>query len=393
MSRVPLFEREPYRTECGTEILSVGEADGRPFAVLSDTILYPEGGGQPADRGFLNGAPVLDVQRRGGEIRHLLERPVAPGPATLRLDWDRRFDHMQQHTGQHLLTAVAQDRFRWSTTAFHLGDRVSDVELAVPKLPPGALRELEDAVAAEIRAARPVTARRVTAAEFAGLPVRTRGLPEGHDEEIRLVEIAGVDLNTCGGTHLRSTAEIEVLALLGTEPIRGGTRLFYAAGGRVRRRLAGHEERSAALRKLLGAPDEGLVAAAAERLGKLKDAERILRGKEEQEAREAAAALARDASAVVSRTFVDRPAAFLSSLSKEFLAAAPAKAGLFASTSGGQSFFHLVAGPDSPPDGAAAGREGAALLRGRGGGSGSPGGCCVGTRRQARSRSPRRTTP
>ncbi|HQR46407.1 MAG TPA: hypothetical protein PK598_10390 [Thermoanaerobaculia bacterium] len=126
MSRVPLFEREPYRTECGTEILSVGEADGRPFAVLSDTILYPEGGGQPADRGFLNGAPVLDVQRRGGEIRHLLERPVAPGPATLRLDWDRRFDHMQQHTGQHLLTAVAQDRFRWSTTAFHLGDRGSD---------------------------------------------------------------------------------------------------------------------------------------------------------------------------------------------------------------------------------------------------------------------------
>jgi len=370
VSGAPLYEREPYRAETPTEIVSVGEETGRPFAVLSDTILYPEGGGQPADRGLLNDTPVLDVQRRGGEIRHFLERPVFPGPATVRLDWGRRFDHMQQHSGQHLLTAVAQDRFGWETTAFHLGELLSDIELAVPKLPPGKLRELEEAVAAEVRAARPVTARRVTAAEFAGLPVRTRGLPEGLEGEIRLVEIAGVDLNTCGGTHVRSTAEIELVALLATEALRRGTRLYFAVGARARRRLASHEERNAALRKLLGAPDESLVAAAEERLAKLKDAEKALRATEEEEAREMAAALAGEEAAVVSRVFSGRPATFLNTLSKDFLSAAPSKAGLFVATTGGQIFFLLAAGAEAPLDVQAAGREVAALLGGKGGGSG-----------------------
>jgi len=367
---IPLYEREPYRTESRTVILSTGEEDARPFAVLSDTIFYPEGGGQPADRGLLNGTPVLDVQRRGGEIRHLLERPVVPGPATLRLDWGRRFDHMQQHTGQHLLTAVAQDRFGWETTAFHLGGHLSDIELAVPKVPPEELRALEDAVAAEIRAARPVTARRVAAAEVAGLPVRTRGLPEGHEGEIRLVEIAGVDLNTCGGTHLGSTAEIELIALVATEAIRGGTRLFFAAGGRARRRLASHEERSAALRRLLGAPDEALVSAVEERLTRLKDAGKLLKGREGEEAREIAAALAREEATVVSRFFPGRPATFLNSVAKEFVSAAPSKSGLFAATGGDRAFFLLVAGAGAALDVQAAGREVAALLRGKGGGSG-----------------------
>ncbi len=255
MSAVPAYERDPRRTELLTEVVATGTDEGRPFALLADTILYPEGGGQPSDRGVLGETPVLDVRSGPDGIRHYLAAPVAEGPVRLRLDWDRRFDHMQQHTAQHLLTAVAQDRFRWETTAFHLGERVSDIELKAPKLPPEGLRALEDAVAAEIRAARPVTARRVPPEEVARLPVRTRGLPEGHVGDVRLVEIEGLDLNTCGGTHLASTAEIELVALVSTEAIRGGTRLFFAAGGRARRRLAAHEERNAALRKLLGAPD------------------------------------------------------------------------------------------------------------------------------------------
>ena len=370
MEAIPLYERDPYRTECSAEIVSVGEEGGNPFAVLSEALLYPEGGGQPADHGLLNGVPVRDVRRVGGEIRHVLGRPVAPGPASVRLDWGRRFDHMQQHTAQHLLTAVAQDRFGWETTAFHLGERLSDVELAVPALSPGKLRDLGEAVAAEIRAARPVTARRVAEAQLAGLAVRTRGLREGHEGEIRLVEIAGVDLNTCGGTHLRSTAEIELIAFTGTEAIRGGVRLVFAAGGRARARIAGHEERNAALRRLLGAPDEALVTAVEERLGRLRDAEKILKGKEEEEAREIAAALAREEAAVVSRTFPGRPAAFLNHLSKDFLSAAPSKTGLFAATSGGQAFFLLAAGSEARLDVQAAGREIAALLGGKGGGSG-----------------------
>src|SRR5512147_1778156 len=177
---LPAYEREPYATRLDTVVLRVGEDEGRPYAVLEDTLLYPEGGGQPADRGRLGAIAVLDVQTRAGEARHFLERPTTPGPASLSLDWERRFDHMQQHTGQHLLTALAQDRFGWPTTAFHLGERHSDVELAVPSLTADELMRLEEVAAAEIRAARPVTTRRVSAEEFSRQQVRTRGLPEGH---------------------------------------------------------------------------------------------------------------------------------------------------------------------------------------------------------------------
>ena len=370
MSAIPAFERDPYLTELQAEIVGTGVETGRPYAVLSDTILYPEGGGQPGDRGHLDDTPVLDVKKHGSEVRNYLGGGVARGLVLVHLDWERRFDHMQQHTGQHLLTAMAHDRFGWETMAFHLGERVSDIELAVPKLPLERLRELEGAVAAEIRAARPVTARRVSREQLAKLPVRTRGLPGGHEGEIRLVEISGIDLNTCGGTHLGSTAEIELIGFVGTEVIRGGTRLLFVAGGRARRRLAGHEERSAMLRKLLGAPDEGLVRSMEERLEKLKETEKTLRGIEKEEAAEMAAVLAREEATVVGKTFDGRPAAFLHSLSKEFLPMATSKAGLFATTSGGETFFLLAVGNDMRLDVSTAGREVAAFLGGKGGGSG-----------------------
>lgn len=370
MGEISAWERDPYRTTLDAEVVRTGEEGGRPFAVLSDTILYPEGGGQPADRGTVNGVEVLDVQKREGEIRHTLAVMVPPGAAAIRLDWKRRFDHMQQHTGQHLLTAVAQDRFAWETTAFHLGGKVCDVELSAPKLALKDLAALEEAVAAEIRAARPVRFRRVAPSEFAALRVRTRGLPEGHEGAIRLVEIEGVDLNTCGGTHVSSTSEIEVVGLLGTESIRGGTRLFFVCGVRARARLAAHEARSVSLRKALGAPDESLVSAVEEKLENLRQAERELRSRDEAEARERAAVFSHDDAPVVGATFAGKPAAFLHSLSKAFLVAAPSKAGLFAATDGPEAFFVLVAGEALTLDVPTAGREVAALLGGKGGGSG-----------------------
>lgn len=305
MADLPAYERDPYRVELDAELLGVGREGKRTYAVLRDTILYPEGGGQPPDHGLLGEVPIVDAQKRDGELRHYVDaaqshaaEALTPGPVRVRLDWPRRFDHMQQHTGQHLLSAVAEDRFGWVTTAFHMGPfdedgrAVSDVELGVASPSAGDLDRLEEAVASEIRAARPVTIRRVSVEDLAALPVRTRGLPEGHVGDVRLVEIGGVDLNTCGGTHLRSTAEIEVLKLLATEAIRGGTRLFFVAGGRARRRFARHEARGAALRALLGAPDDELAATARAKLEQLHAAERRLRSLDEELALSAADSLA-----------------------------------------------------------------------------------------------------
>lgn len=368
MCALPAFDRDSYLTELDSRVLHAGNEDDRPFAVLEDTIFYPEGGGQPSDRGWLGSIPVLDVQKREGEIRHYLASPAPIGPLRLRLDWPRRFDHMQQHTGQHLLTALAQARFGWETTAFHLGEARCDIELSASAIGRDEREQLEEAVAAEIRAARRVGSRHVSAEEYEAMAVRSRGLPEGHRGEVRLVEIEGLDLNTCGGTHLRSTGELELVKLLGTEPIRGGTRLFFAAGRRARTRMGEHEHRNAAFRTLLGAPDEGLVESLEAKLEQLKMTERLCRALEEALADALAATWAADSDPVQDHHLEERDAAFLGRVARALVAAAPGKRVFLTGECEGQAAFVVAAGAEVAVDLSALGAAVAALLEGRGGG-------------------------
>lgn len=370
MSAPRAFEREPYLTELSVRVVGTGVEDGRPWAVLDDTLFYPEGGGQPSDRGRLGDVDVLDVRSVDGEIRHVLGAPLPEGPTVARLDWGRRFDHMQQHTGQHLLTAVAADRFGWETTAFHLGPQTCDIELAVVSVSPAERLRLEEAVAAEIRAVRPVTHRRVRPEEMASLPVRTRGLPEGHQDHVRLVEIEGIDLNTCGGTHLRATSEIEALKLLGTEKLRGGTRLFFVAGGRVRGRLGAHEDRNARLRVLLGAPDDRLPEILEAKLTQLSDAQKALRAVDEELADARAESFAATGIPVAEGHFEGRDMVFLSRIGRRFSElSVPGVVFLTAARDGVEAFL-LAAGGTCKADVSVLGQAIAASLEGRGGGSG-----------------------
>jgi Ser-tRNA(Ala) deacylase AlaX len=231
----PAFHREPYRRHLTTDVLACrGEGD-RWLAVTADTLLFPGGGGQPGDHGTIAGQPVTEVlaDADGGWL-HVVALPVAPGSVEIALDWPRRFDHMQQHSAQHLITALAQDQFGLATLAFHLGAERSSVDLDAATLPPDLCRELQAFVNAEIRRAVPIRARTLAAGEVPGDTVRSRGLPEGHVGPVRIVTIEGIDANTCGGTHVASTAELQVVQFLGTERVHGGiTRLHYAAGGRA----------------------------------------------------------------------------------------------------------------------------------------------------------------
>jgi len=364
------YERDPRLTRLDTEVVSVGEEEGRPFVVLADTILYPEGGGQPADRGTVGGVVVLDVRKVADEIRHVLAGPAPSGPVTVELDWARRFDHMQQHTGQHLLTAVAEDRFGWHTTAFHLGERTCDIEVDSPEVTPEQVAELEEAVAVEIRATRPVTSRRVHRDEYATLGVRSRGLPEGHTGDIRLVGIEGIDLNTCGGTHCSSTSEIEALKLLGTESMRGGTRLSWVAGGRLRRLLQAHHGRNAELRALLGTSDDELVGRLLAKLEQLGDAERAIRALEEEVALASAAALATGKGPVLIGHWTAHGLPFLQRVAREAGRLAPDRVTFLTAGEGEEGAFLLAAGEASDLDVRTAGAKVAELLGGRGGGSG-----------------------
>ena len=370
MSIQPAYERDPTTASLETRVLHCGEERGRPFVLLEDTLFYPEGGGQPCDLGRVNGVAVVDVQKREGELRHYLATAIPEGAASLKLDWHRRFDHMQQHTGQHLLTAVAQDRFQWATTAFHLGATVCDIELDAPSLSAADLDRLEEAVAADIRARREVTARWVTLEAYGQETVRSRGLPEGHQGDIRLVAIAGLDLNTCGGTHLRHTGEIETLKLLGTESIRGGTRLFFVAGRRARQRLGDHERRTASFRTLLGAPDEELLPALQIKLDQLLVLDRRCRKLEEELAGSLAEALAARSETFVEAHLEGRDAASLQRLARMITGLAPAKVVFLTTEQAGQGLFFLCAGEAATLDVAAAGRGVAQLLGAKGGGAG-----------------------
>ncbi len=370
MSRIYAYERVPYRRQLDVEVIATGEDDGRPFAELDDTILYPEGGGQPADQGLLGASPVVDVRRAGDNLRHVLASPVAIGPATLTLDWRRRFDHMQQHTAQHLLTAVAADRFGWQTTSFHLSEAVCDIELDAAVPSEEQLADLEEAVNAEVRAGRPVVARRVEPEELAAAGARSRGLPAGHRGSVRLVEIEGIDLNTCGGTHLASTGEIECVKLLDAEPGRGGCVLRWAAGGRVRRRLGDWERRGAELRRVIDAGDDELAAVAKLRLSRLKQVQRRCRALEGRLAEAVAEGLAARSGAVLEAHFDAAGMGFLQQIARRFTAARHHGRLLLTASDEQGSYFVVAAGGGYDRDVAEAGRRVADALGARGGGAG-----------------------
>lgn len=258
----------PYRRAIDTEVLETREvSDGGGRQVrLAETVFYAEGGGQPADTGTIDGAAVRDVQRdEEGRIWHLLAAESAPpeegAEVAVEIDWARRFDHMQQHTAQHLITAIADDEFELPTVSFHLGEDYSSIDLDVGRLSRKKLRALEHRVNEEIRAARPVGFRQVAPEEYDELDLRSRGLPDDHSGAVRLVEIEGLDLNTCGGTHVSNTAQLQSIKLIGAESTRERVRLSYLAGGRVLQRLGICLRREGELNEVLSCgPDEHVEA-------------------------------------------------------------------------------------------------------------------------------------
>ncbi|HEX9602777.1 MAG TPA: alanyl-tRNA editing protein, partial [Myxococcales bacterium] len=140
-----LYLRDPYLTRFSARVVSLADLAGRPAAVLDRSAFYPEGGGQPADRGTLSGAAVVDVQEKDGAVLHVLDRPLPPGEVEGVVDWQRRFDHMQQHHGQHLLSAAFERVLEAPTTSFHLGERTCTIDLdcSISRLDEPALRSVE----------------------------------------------------------------------------------------------------------------------------------------------------------------------------------------------------------------------------------------------------------
>lgn len=245
--------------------------------VLDQTAFYPEGGGQPADQGRLHDLAVVDVQEDGDVIFHHVQGvPPAVGQRVWgEVDGPRRLDHMQQHTGQHLLSSLLLEKHGLETLAFHMGRAASTIDVPGDPLPATALAALEDDLAQVVREARPVTTRIHQSPAELPAPLRK---PPAVAGPFRVVTIDGLDRSPCGGTHVANTAELELLSLASMERLkRGVSRIEFRCGGRARHDLRARITSMRALRRVLQAEEAGLQEAVERQSARIREQERNLR--------------------------------------------------------------------------------------------------------------------
>lgn len=364
-----IYYTDAYR--CAFDARVVERADAGRRIYLDETIFYPTSGGQPHDTGVLGGVRVLDVVDEGGRIAHVLDSGLDEAAVvTGRIDWPRRLDHMQQHTGQHLLSAILDDLYGWKTLSVHFGAEESTVDVDAPAT--DATQERLDA--AELRANEIIAEDRPVSVTFESAAAST-GLrkPSDREGDIRVVSIEGIDRSACGGTHVRSTGGIGAMLVGGAEAMRGRARVTFVCGTRIVRRAHADRatlDRVAAALSTSRAETPGIAAKLAAELRELRSVHRTVSAElTERRAREMIAAAGHSA-AGRARCVVDlRPDAGADDLRAlgQAVSAEPDAAYIGASAS--ELFVVFAASPEAGVDAGKTLRAVLAAEGGRGGGS------------------------
>ncbi|RAT94736.1 DHHA1 domain-containing protein [Brevibacillus sp. Leaf182] len=332
-----LYYQDAYTRTFSAQVTRGGvEQDGTPYVVLNQTAFYPTGGGQPSDLGVLGEICVVDVEEVDGEIRHRLEAPLSESIAevTGHIDWDRRFDHMQQHAGQHILSASFLEVVQAETVAFHLGKERVTIDVRLDELTADVWETVEKRANQIVLENHPIIARFVDDEELATMPLKKQPTVT---ENIRVVMIPDFDYNPCGGTHPARTGEVGMIKILGWERHRGNIRLEFICGWRA---LRDYNQKQAVVRdtaKLL-ATNEGELIAQTERLlaerdalkAKLADVDKQLLEVEVNQQLSAASQLGH--SRLIMRTFTDKTIQELQQFSQLATALAPDAICLLAAT-------------------------------------------------------------
>ncbi len=239
-----LYHEDATLLEFEAEVVERREHEGKPAVVLDRTAFYPESGGQPWDLGTLGGVPVLEVLDLDGVILHVLAAPLDPGPVRGAVDRARRFDHMQQHTGQHVLSQAFWELLKGETRSFHMGPEVSTLEIGLAAIADRDLDRVEDRANAIVWEDREVKTYFVPEERIGEVPLRR---PPKKTGLLRVVEVDGFDYSACGGTHVRRTGEIGLVRLGPAEKIRGNLRFDFLCGGRA---LRDYRTKDRALRRI-----------------------------------------------------------------------------------------------------------------------------------------------
>ncbi|MBP1949879.1 alanyl-tRNA editing protein [Virgibacillus litoralis] len=238
---------------------------GRFYVILDQTAFYPTGGGQPYDTGTLNDVNVYDVEEIDGEVRHYIEEPAeVHNEYTGEIDWNRRFDHMQQHTGQHILSAAFEEVFNYRTVSFHLGAEICSIDLDAGSLSDEEIVHVEKTANNIIMENRPVETRWVSEEELSNFSLRKE---VSVVDNIRLVIIPDFDYNGCGGTHPDSTGQVSSLKILHWEKQKKKKiRVYFVCGLRVLKQLDEKHKVIQCLTNTLNTPQQDLNEAAVQNL-------------------------------------------------------------------------------------------------------------------------------
>ena len=258
-----LYDDDAYLNRFTARVLACTPAkkQGQFEVVLDQTAFFPEGGGQPADRGTLDGANVLDVQTKQGVITHLTDAPLEVGSAVEGLlDMDHRLDSMQQHSGEHILSGILHRMFGCENVGFHIGQEETTLDTSLP-IPTEGLAAAEAEANRIVWADLPVQAEYPAPEVLATLTYRSKKAIEG---AVRIVTIPGADCCACCGTHVERTGQIGQIKVMGAMNYKGGTRITLACGGRALTAFSQMLEEQAKLRAQFSAKN-GQLAAAAQR--------------------------------------------------------------------------------------------------------------------------------
>ena len=254
-----LYYTDAYLAEFESEVVSCVPSNEQFEVTLAASAFYPTGGGQPHDLGELGGRRVLDVVDREEQgVGHIVDGPLAPG-ATVRgvIDWTRRFDHMQQHSGQHLLSAAFASVAQARTESFRLGAEASTIDLS-RLISPSEIAAAENEVNRVVWADREVRVCFAASNDASALALRKESSRTG---TLRLIDMDGFDRSACGGTHVSRTGAVGLIAVTGWEKFKGGTRVEFLCGGRGLRRLRSWRDVFSATSRVLSVLPEGLAPA------------------------------------------------------------------------------------------------------------------------------------
>lgn len=360
-----LFYQDSEILEATVQVMDSGMDEAGYYAILDQSCFYPEGGGQPADKGEIGPAKVLDVQTVKGEIRHYTNIQLPKNSFFAQVDRQRRWDHMQQHAGQHLLSALLEDDFGFKTQSFHLGKERVSIDLDLDSATKEQLQAVEKKANGFIRQCLAISDRWVTSERAEEMELRKPPVVEG---DIRLVEIDGVDLNACGGTHPKNTADIGLLKIISTEKAKGGMRVYFLCGDRALQHFNFLMETTDKLVVQLNAPTAELPEAAKALLADKASADKTIKNLQEQLLKMEAEAMLPD-NGIVEKLFDGRPVKELQQLARLVIGKNPSATVLFISASEGDMRFVCAKGEQAPGDMREVLQQLLALTRGKGGGN------------------------